>query len=258
MEMQLFHPMKAISNIISLFGLIQHILITVGILSIVRKKYYLLLLKIIDTPKMMSLAVTEPLIYDNNCSCALNAKCTTQANFLDIKSSNIIPVKGLKMGCTPSESFLASTLECFYDQACINLIEGKYNYTFSINTTNSTRFLPNTTVIDLINELFVDTWLTTLNYSAYYEYCSPIFCSYTYIQQLNSLYTATLVLGFYGGLSIVLKWICPKIIYFLFILYQYRKKRSHRIVAIQNSHRVTATIDIEPIHSPDTTALVTE
>ncbi|CAF1271698.1 unnamed protein product [Adineta ricciae] len=199
---------------------------------------------------IMSLALTEPLIYDNNCSCAFHANCTAQATVFDPHSSDFIPVKGLKIGCTPSESFLVSTLECFYDLSCIALIRGKSLDTVNINATGSRRFLPNTTVIDLVNDLFIDSWVTTLNYSAYYDYCSPVSCSYTYIQRLNSFYTVTLILGFNGGVSVVLKWICPKIVYFLFILYQYRKKRSNRVTTVHITHGML-TANIEPIHSSD-------
>ncbi|CAF1074476.1 unnamed protein product [Adineta steineri] len=198
-----------------------------------------------------SLALTEPVTYDNDCSCAFYANCTTQAGFFETNSSEIIPIKGLKMGCTPSESFLSSTLECFYDSSCINLIETKIKNTTIMNTTyvtellyaNSSRFLPDTTIIDLVNELFIETWLTTMNYSAYFDYCSPTYCSYTYIQQLSSLYTVTLLLGLYGGLSVILKWICPKIVYILFNIYQYRKKQSNRVTFAHTTEAVVIETD---------------
>ncbi|CAF0975007.1 unnamed protein product [Adineta steineri] len=188
-------------------------------------------------PLLASLALTEPVTYDNDCSCAFYTNCTTQAGFFKTNSSEIIPIKGLKMGCTPSESFLSSALECFYDSSCINLIETKNKKTTIMNTTyvtqilysNASRFLPNTTIIDLANELFIETWLTTMNYSAYFDYCSPIYCSYTYTQHLSSLNTVILLLGLYGGLNVILKWICPKIIYILFNIYRCRKKQSNHV-----------------------------
>ncbi|CAF1386280.1 unnamed protein product [Adineta steineri] len=71
---------------------------------------------------------TRATIYDG-CSCGLYLNCTSQANFIESNSSKLIPVKGLKIGCTPSESFRASTLECFYDRSCIDLIHQYTNYT---------------------------------------------------------------------------------------------------------------------------------
>ncbi|CAF4173322.1 unnamed protein product, partial [Adineta steineri] len=171
---------------------------------------------------------TQAMIYDNNCSCQLNSSCIIDASFIKTNSTQPITVKGLKMGCTPSESLLASTLECYYDQSCINLIETMAGYNTNItpiplNITNS-RFLMNTTVMNLINDLFIEKWSTVMNYSSYFNRCSPMICSNTYIQQLNTFYTLIYLLGLYGGLTIILKWISPKIVYFINKIYQRRKK----------------------------------
>ena len=191
----------------------------------------------------------EALIYDNECSCGLNARCTTDANFINNTTNEIIQIKGFKMGCTPTESFLQSTLECFYNSSCINLIEEQSNYSNNTNGTlipsplslTTSRFSINTTVKDLVKVLFVEDWLINLNYSTYFEQCSPSLCSYTYIQQLNSIYTVIFLLGICGGLTIVLKWICPRIILLLTKIYERRKKRTNRIEIVQSIH--VATID---------------
>ena len=195
--------------------------------------------------------ITQAMTYDDGCSCALNANCTIQAAFVQTDLSSIVPIKGLKMGCTPSESFLASTVECFYDSSCVNLIQQQ---TININSANVTSSMPpllssatsrfpmNTPVIDLVNDLFIENWSTTINYSAYFDQCSPILCSYTYIQQLNSLYTVTLLLGLYGGLTLILKWICRKIIYLIAEVYKCRKEKTN---VIQPAHAMKmATIEI--------------
>ncbi|CAF1035768.1 unnamed protein product [Adineta steineri] len=73
---------------------------------------------------------TQAILYDDGCTCGLYLNCTTQASFIEAHSSETIAIKGLKIGCTPSESLHASTLECFYNQSCLNLIQ---RYTNSIN-----------------------------------------------------------------------------------------------------------------------------
>ncbi|CAF1065691.1 unnamed protein product [Adineta steineri] len=191
---------------------------------------------------------TQAMIYDDNCSCQLNSTCIINASFIEINSIQSITIKGLKMGCTPSESLLASTLECFYDQSCINLIQTMTEYNENItpiplNIANS-RFLMNMTVMNLINDLFVEKWSSTLNYSSYFYKCSPMICSYTYIQQLNSFYTLTYFLGLYGGLTIVLKWISPKIVYLVNKTYQRQKKTT-------NSIKPISTIESETIEIMD-------
>ncbi|CAF1418646.1 unnamed protein product [Adineta steineri] len=197
-----------------------------------------------------SYAVLQAVIYDNECSCGLNATCTTQANFISSNSSEIIPVKGLKMGCTPSESLLASTLECFYDSSCIKLIQEQTNYNNSINTTillsqNSSHFLINTTVRDLVNVLFVEDWSTQINYSSYFEQCSPSVCSYTYIQQFNLLYTITFLISIYGGLTIALKWICPWTVRLIANINQYRKKKSSTVQPVNTINTVSCHENVQ-------------
>ncbi|CAF1468291.1 unnamed protein product [Adineta ricciae] len=202
-----------------------------------------------------TMALTRAVIYDNNCSCALNKSCTTSAVFTNRQSSSMVPIKGFKMGCTPTESFLRSTLECFYDLSCINLIQNFSNYSsvndntnITLYLTNSSHFSMNTTFFDLINQLFVETWSATTNHSAYFYQCSPILCSYTYIQQLNSLYTVTLLLGLYGGLSIVLKWITPNIVYILAQICHKQKNRSS-VVNPKNSTKITTIATIDTVSS---------
>jgi len=119
----------------------------------------------------------------------------------------------LKIGCTLSESFLISTLECFYNQSCINIIKQYTNYPDQLEyllSANQSQI--KMTVEDLLKNLFTDQWQITKNYSSYYEQCSPLICSYTYIENFNIIYLISFLLGLQGGLAIVLKWICPKII----------------------------------------------
>ena len=185
-----------------------------------------------------SMALTEAITYDNECSCALDTNCTTQAGFLNTGSRDIIPINGLKMGCTPTGSFLASTLECFYNSSCINLIQEHVTLMKRTNLTDapvlftkSSQFPPDTLINDMVGRLFVEAWSNNTNYSAYFTLCAPTSCSFTYVQQVNSLYTGTVILGLYGGLNVVLRGICPTLIYLLYKMYQCRKKRSNRVDA---------------------------
>ncbi|CAF4002362.1 unnamed protein product, partial [Adineta steineri] len=207
---------------------------------------------------------TQGIVYDNNCSCALNASCTTSASFIQTNSSEIIPIQGLRMGCTPTESFFASTLECFYNLSCINLIYEYINYSSNVNNTNVLEPPSiNTPVIDLINKLFIDNWSITINYTLYFNQCLPTVCSYTYIQKLNSLYTITRLLGLCGGLTVVLKWICPIFICLLAKIYERwkKKKRINRIEPIyfiptensevtRNAHDINQVDNINPSIKP--------
>jgi hypothetical protein len=179
---------------------------------------------------------TEAITYDG-CSCDLKANCAVQATFVDADSSSkTVPIMGLKIGCTPTETFLASTLACFYNSSCIRLIYDQLNYNDSISmplSINASRFSTNTPIIDLVNKLFIENWTITINYSSYFDQCKPSLCSYTYIEQVNLFYTVTVILSLYGGLTLILQWLSPIIIRLLITIYQCRKKRTNRIEPVQ-------------------------
>ena len=195
---------------------------------------------------------TESLTYDNNCSCAINSNCTIEATFIDINSSKTNPIPGLKMGCTPSESFLQSTLQCFYNSSCIDLIEEyvNSNTSFSLSLSNdSSRFPINTSIINLLDDLLIENWSISINYSLYFDGCSPSQYSYSYIQKFNSLYTITQLLSLCGGLTVVLRWISPTFIYLLFNIYQRWKRRTNRvhpicIIPLENNSQNSSTTNL--------------
>ncbi|UJR34598.1 hypothetical protein I4U23_027374 [Adineta vaga] len=109
-------------------------------------------------------------------------------------------MKSLKTdGCTPSESFCASTLKCFYEQSCINLIQKYTNYTKHIAplSVKMNRSSINTTVAEFISNLFVKQLLTTMNYSSYFEQCSPWFCSTLPLWTQHQYYTTNCDVNIY-------------------------------------------------------------
>ncbi|UJR18688.1 hypothetical protein I4U23_005595 [Adineta vaga] len=178
---------------------------------------------------------TQSITYDN-CSCDLDLNCTSQANFFSKNSLETIQIIGLKIGCTPSESFLSSTIECFYNESCLNLIKKYLNTTESFIplSTIVNHFPMNTTILELINNLFIEEWLTTtMNYSSYFECCKPSFCSYTYIQHFNTLYIITLILALQGGLTVLV----------LFSIYSTRHDK-YQIVSIINTTTETTSSSI--------------
>jgi len=171
----------------------------------------------------------QAIVYDDQCSCELHSYCSTQAYFFNENSSKVF-VNGLKMGCTPSESLHVSTLECFYDELCVDLIREYTNLTIiSLVNETTSRFHSKTNVSQLIDNLFVEKWLTSMNYSSYYEQCLPSSCSYTYVQHFHILYFITFIFGLQGGLTIVLDWISPRIVRIIFKIYEKRKKQLNAV-----------------------------
>lgn len=178
-------------------------------------------------------AHTRPLFYGDGCSCETNGNCTVGATFNGRNITDRISIEGLKMGCTPSESFLVSTLVCFYNQSCIDLIQQYSNVNAKplkpLSLLEASRFSLNTTVEELVNYLFVERWATMTTYSHYFDRCLPSTCTFSYTPKYNFPSLITTLLALQGGLSIVLEWICPRIIRIINRIYSNRKKRLNRV-----------------------------
>lgn len=71
------------------------------------------------------------------------------------------------------------------------------------------------TLLQLIDQLFITNWSISINYSRYFEECSPQSCSYTYNENTNILYAFTKILSLYGGLTIALRFLTSKILVFI-------------------------------------------
>ncbi|CAF1292351.1 unnamed protein product [Adineta steineri] len=73
---------------------------------------------------------------------------------------------------------------------------------------------------------------------------------YLYSKKSSSIYTITVLLGLQGGLSIVLKWMCPKIVRIASKVNDYRKKRMNTIYPV-NSLEITPNVTLSTtIHNP--------
>ncbi|CAF0787476.1 unnamed protein product [Adineta steineri] len=161
------------------------------------------------------------------CNCQLMSNCAFQAGYYSYAirppNAQLLPylpspppklvVQGILVGCLPHDSMLQSTLECFYNRSCLNLI-GVSQAIIPLNATASSRFPVNTTVNTMFEQLFVETWQNSSNFTSYYNACHPEACSYTYTQRGNFLYAMTMLLSLIGGLTTVLGIIVPLFVKF--------------------------------------------
>ena len=76
---------------------------------------------------------------------------------------------------------------------------------------------------ELMNELFVQDWHTTSNYSNYFSVCVPVSCQYSFIQRRTFPNIITVLLGIYGGLTIFLCTFSP------LVMNMYQKLRAHQV-----------------------------
>jgi hypothetical protein len=161
-----------------------------------------------------------PRLYMNDtCNCVVSNSCQ---NYLRIGPSNLI-LPGLVIGCTPLQGLSMSTLECFYSTSCISTIITYLEYYTQmdgsppnnfvpptippiaippLNNSIESRFLPNSSIGTLINEMFVEDWISTSSYEDYFSVCAPNSCQYEYTKRQSILYVATFLLSLYGGLTV--------------------------------------------------------
>ncbi|CAF1166746.1 unnamed protein product [Adineta ricciae] len=118
-------------------------------------------------------------------------------------------VDGFFIACTPFQAILRSTLDCLYNVTCIDLLTEYFPKLSQISRNWNDHILTskqaNRSVVDHLNNLFVENWNKQLNYSQYFAKCSPASCSYTTTNRRNVYHAITLLVSLYGGLIIVLR-----------------------------------------------------
>ena len=129
-----------------------------------------------------------------------------------ISSETILFRLGFVVGCLPIYGLRQSTLECFYNYTCLRRLANFMDSSFILNFANTSinsRFIPVSSISigTLIDEMFIETWQTSHNYSAYFTSCAPSSCRYTYIERDTVVSTLTTSLGLYGGLTIAMNFL---------------------------------------------------
>ncbi|UJR19487.1 hypothetical protein I4U23_022616 [Adineta vaga] len=172
--------------------------------------------------------------------------CTTSPSqcFRSLLTSynRTIQISGIVFGCLPIDGLRQSTLECLFNSTCLTQLADFFyitNFPNVLNRSASSRFNPisSVTIGELIDELFIETWQNSSNYSNYYLSCSPVSCEYSYITRNSILYMITIFLGLYGGLTVGLKlfvWYGLKI-YWKVRQYVSYRRRTNQVVPL-NSH----------------------
>ena len=200
----------------------------------------------------------------NNCTCGVSFECSTDiAKIICIHGNNCTigvakwtaPTQTRR--CSSSESFFATDLLCYFQQACIDAILSAYNYDMpdrlplpeatrnirSLDSSIQSRFLMNDSIDTIFNELMVEEWKIEGNFDSYYETCAPELCTYTYTERLNILYVVTTVVGLFGGLVVSLRLLLP-----ISVTLFYLTKRRWRMRHLQtNAPEIGKTTPIECI-----------
>ena len=134
--------------------------------------------------------------------------------FYDLQqfANQTIPIKGIQVGCFPMDGLLVSTLECYHDRSCLELLVSNATVFPPLLSTLKTQFPSNTTVQRLVDEVMVEDWSINTSFAAYYNECAPKTCTYSYNQRNGLLIIFTTILALIGGLNTVLRVLVPFIV----------------------------------------------
>ncbi|CAF1473855.1 unnamed protein product [Adineta steineri] len=176
-----------------------------------------------------SILFTTSRVYDN-CICALSNTCIDNSSLFNGPNPyRIFNVTGFYVGCYTTEALLRSTLECFYNQTCIDqlqiyLLPPVLKNVTALDSSLPSQYSENSTIEYLLNNLMIEEWNSTQMYDRYYDECQPKECTYTINTRNNILYVITTLIGIIGGLTRVSKILVP--ISVKIIVYCFRKWRN--------------------------------
>ena len=208
-----FRSMTTNRFLLSLF-MVRNLTQSNGILSSRLTNY-----KIYLKDKNSGLTYFKSSRYSNlTCYCILSARCVDKSYIYDGFNERILfSIPGIYVGCYAIESLLQSTLECFYDQICIDTLRYYLSSSVSLNpialdSLMSSNYSVNSTINDLLQQLMIERWSSSSMYENYYNQCRPTQCIYTYETRHDALYIVTTLIGLVGGLVTVLKIFIPLVV----------------------------------------------
>ena len=122
------------------------------------------------------------------CNCFASFSCEGYTS--SIYSTNIsiadpmVVIPGLRQSCMPLDACLHSTLECFFNQSCVDTITSFLltNLSFAALiepiSNNQKWFRKNSTIESIIGQLMIEDWNFNVVYEAYFDQCAPFSCTY--------------------------------------------------------------------------------
>jgi hypothetical protein len=133
------------------------------------------------------------------CGCAINMCDKTVSDIFEplkgidvpVQSKLIWSIPGMSSGCLSVLSLLLLTLECFYNQTCVNKLISYFqiNQTFNAMTFNNhSCYQSNSTVQVMIDHLMIEDWEMNISCSKYYSECASSLCTYMKISRRGFVY----------------------------------------------------------------------
>ena len=198
------------------------------------------------TPNVGFTLTSFPIGIYGDCYCDISPKCSLNIGIYDMNDTNpiqIATIPGLRMGCYTNEALLQSTLECFYNQTCIDLMKfylnlTLYNNVHVLNSSRSTRFNRTTVIENLINNFMIEQWMWNDSFSNYYQICQPSTCSYKRIIKTPFIIVITTLISLFGGLMKIFQIIIPIIVQFFRRSFKRTTENNEEQVRIQWTDRI--------------------
>ena len=171
------------------------------------------------------------------CTCLEIFNCTGPLGIydeFDIETMGIndhvakIKIPGLRSGCLPVDACLRSSLECFFNQTCVDglipYLAAPYANFTAMTWQPSSRFYVNYTMDSIVAQLMVEEWGFNVSYNKYYAECLPLSCTYQITGRHNFLSLLTTIISLLGGLCTGLRIVVPFVIRFIRHLFKPRAR----------------------------------
>ncbi|CAF3985031.1 unnamed protein product [Rotaria sordida] len=145
-------------------------------------------------------------------------------------------IPGLMAGCMPLDSIRQSTLECLYNQSCINAIslQPKISQPKALKTSLS-GFPINSTIGSMFDEsLFVEFWQNQSNFENYFAACAPQSLSYSYESRFHIGTIITMSVSAFGGLVLAWQLITPALVH-IWKRIQWKKLQTRKFTTAQKT-----------------------
>ena len=184
-------------------------------------------------------SLTNVQLFDDGCSCSTLTGCPQPAALFNLTTRVIrITIPGMIFDCLMLDAVLASSLECFYQSACLSLLENETVIQMKVKPLQDpSQFSPTATIEQLLTTLMIEQLTTTIDFSNYYVKCNPTFCTFSHTSSFNVLFMITTVISVFGGVSLLLRFVSPMIIKLIFKIYAW--KRQPKPVSNENNQQFT-------------------
>lgn len=111
---------------------------------------------------------------------------------------------------------LQSTLECFFNQSCLDILISLTGALHNISPLNMaaplSRFHPITTIGTIYENLMIESWQNTSDFAAYFHTCARRICTHSYVKRFVFVYMVTVLIGLFGGLNVTFRLVSPFIV----------------------------------------------